>query len=345
MDRILVLSVDTEADLLDRERNSVASIENVHWLQEICEKCGVCPAYLLTYEMATRDQPISVIRPYLERGLCEVGHHLHIWTTPPMERPNAYGVDVAWIDGFQSEIPDDIFAQKMASLHKAIQQHYDVIPSIHRAGRWAIDRRTLEWLIEHRYVVDASICARTTWEDVRGVREFLSLDARNTPNCPYRPDYGDITRSADRPTRELGILEVPVTGVECDWLGQNRIKGQHLIRRFLWRCGYTGSPALSLRPSFHLPDRVFERMVRDLYASDLPVLHLMLHSNELGTGGSPKSKTPELAADIRKRLVYALETASEYGITGLPISKLPEYWRRLNRCLQRRGPTFAVGKG
>jgi hypothetical protein len=324
MSRFLVITVDTEADWVDRQ-NRITSIQGLRFLQEICDRYGMIPSYLVTYEMATREEAIRVIKEYLDQGKCEVGHHMHIWSTPPFEDCNAYGVDEKWIEGIQSEIPDHAFSEKMRSLHHAIEKNYGVRPVSHRAGRWGIDKRTLLWLAKSNYLVDSSICPRMLWTEIKGIREDIKTAPYFAPNAPYYPDCEDITREATTKERMINVLEVPVTGINGDFLSKMNLKGRRRLRATLYRFGYAGTENMSFRPSIDLPMNVFQKLTHTVFQSDLPVINLMFHSSELTVGTSPYSRDEDLLKRLKRRIKFVLRTAEEYGIKGITLSEVPKY--------------------
>ena len=84
---IFIVTVDTESDdaWLKPEVIKLDNIKMIPRFQDLCEKYDIFPTYLLTYECASREESISVFKPILDRQKCEIGHHLHIWSTPPFK--------------------------------------------------------------------------------------------------------------------------------------------------------------------------------------------------------------------------------------------------------------------
>ncbi|MGD9140300.1 MAG: hypothetical protein PVJ42_02045 [bacterium] len=320
--RYLAITVDTEADWARPEENRIESVEGIPYLQDVCAEYGMIPTYLVTYEMAVKEEAVSVIKPYSDRGLCEIGHHLHIWTTPPFEDCNSHGVDERWIYGIQSEIPDQVFEQKMGSLHDAIRTNYGIRPRSHRAGRWAIDTRTMVWLERHGYAVDSSVCPYISWSKVKGINQFISTDTFASPNHPYYPDSEDIARATKGGNRAMKILEVPVTGVKGDILSRFSFRGISRLRSVLHRFGYRGTGNMSFRPSSDIPPKVFEDIVHKVFSSDASFINFMFHSPELTVGTSPYSQDKASTAALRQRIEVALRTAAEYGLKGIALSEV-----------------------
>ncbi|MBT4339576.1 MAG: hypothetical protein HOD63_13365, partial [Bacteroidetes bacterium] len=150
-----IITVDTEADWFNVAIGNVSNISGIHFLQEKALKYNYLPTYLITYDIATKDESIKALRKYADKSLCEIGHHMHVCCTPPIEFPNDYNIDEDDLLGIQSELQDEVFEKKMQSLHDAIVANFQITPTSHRAGRWAIDMRTLLWLEKNNYLVDS----------------------------------------------------------------------------------------------------------------------------------------------------------------------------------------------
>lgn len=327
--KLLVISVDTEGDWGAEKRNRITSVDGVKFLGDECARYGMRPTYLVTYEIANDKASVHAIKEQLDGGMCEVGHHMHIWSTPPFEDPNPYGVDEKWIDGIQSEIPDRPFEQKMKSLHDAVQNNFGVKCVSHRAGRWSVDKRTLSWLEKNGYLVDSSVCPYNSWNATRGVSEYIKTDTYDAPNFPYYPDPEDLAKMSKRPEGASSILEVPVTGIKGDVFSRIKIGGVGRIRSFFNKLGYTKTGDMSFRPSYHLvPVKVFQKLTRDLFRSGMPLVNFMFHSSELSLGSSPFSRDEERLGLIREKIVFVLKTAKEYGVKGITLSETARYFKR-----------------
>jgi hypothetical protein len=322
--RVITISVDTEADLLDNAKNKIDSLKGIHYLQEVCAKTGIIPIYLLSYEMATKEEAISIIKPYLDRNECEIGHHLHIWTCPPFETVNRHDVDEKWLNGYQSEMAKITLRRKLDNLHKEIEKNYGITPKVHRAERWAVDHNTFEWLEENNYEIDTSVAPLISFKEQIGVQAEFPYDGKKATERPYRPSKDNFLKPG-KENNSYKLWEIPVTTYEGDLMAKLNLRGQSKIRNFLWKHNYAPCPALPLRPSFSIPDSVFEKAVNALYESDRKIFLGMLHSNELSVGGSPKSETEELLKGIKRRLEYILQKAKENGIEGCKMTDLPNY--------------------
>jgi hypothetical protein len=97
MTRIL-LGVDTEADdpwsAAARKNLTVENVHEIPRLQALCDRYGVKPTYLVTYEMATDDRAKNVLRELAATGKAEIASHHHPWSTPPEVSDHLYPLNL-----------------------------------------------------------------------------------------------------------------------------------------------------------------------------------------------------------------------------------------------------------
>jgi hypothetical protein len=133
----LIVTIDTEADN-QWDHGCPLSTQNVeYWrpFQNLCERYGILPTYLITSEIATNPQAISFLRPLVEAGKAEVGAHLHPWTTPPFrDEPGLRFNDP--LHAFPSELPSDLLRDKLETLTNQIEVAFKRAPTSFRAGRF-----------------------------------------------------------------------------------------------------------------------------------------------------------------------------------------------------------------
>jgi hypothetical protein len=193
----VLVGVDTEADDqwsdAGRRSLSVRNAERLPALQALCDGLGVRPTYLVTHEMATRESSAAVLRDLLATGRCEVGAHLHPWSSPPF-RPEDQG------GRYPSQLPAELLRRQLFELTEAIERALGRRPTSYRAGRHGFDERSLLILEELGYTVDTSVDPLFN-ERRKGGPVFAGA-----PLVPYRPDYGDVRRAGT-----ARILEIPVT--------------------------------------------------------------------------------------------------------------------------------------
>ena len=195
------ITVDTEADNAWTSPNKIEmdNFKEIPRFQELCEKYDIIPIYLLTYEYATNEPAINFFKKKLIENKCEIGHHLHAWTTPPFSNEKN-GVDMDWLHAYQFELPNEIFERKMDTLHSALIKAFGIQPIIHRAGRWGIDDRTIDWLSRNNYLIDTSVIPYYDLSNNRGKR----LMGNNYSTFTKKPFYWKTEKTSS-------IIEVPVS--------------------------------------------------------------------------------------------------------------------------------------
>ena len=148
------LSVDTEADdqwsVEGRRRLSVQNVHCLPRLQTLCERYAVRPTYLVTHEMATTAESSDVLVQLRETGQCEIGAHLHPWSSPPFRDEDLRG-------SYPCQLPDALLERQLIELTEAIENHLGVRPTSYRAGRYGLDGRILQHLESLGYLVDSSV--------------------------------------------------------------------------------------------------------------------------------------------------------------------------------------------
>ena len=84
----VVVDVEEEFDWskpFSRDETSVTNVDELWRIQEIFDRHGVIPTYMIDYPVATTPSSIRIIRDIHEGGRCHIGAHLHPWVTPPFE--------------------------------------------------------------------------------------------------------------------------------------------------------------------------------------------------------------------------------------------------------------------
>ena len=117
----LAVTIDTEADG-QWDYGSPLTTRNVeYWLpfQDLCERHGVVPTYLLTSEIIEDDRARDLLTEWRRRGSCEIGTHLHPWTTPPFADRDGFRRNDT-VHAFPSQLPDDLLREKTAQPHRAV---------------------------------------------------------------------------------------------------------------------------------------------------------------------------------------------------------------------------------
>ncbi len=303
----LVVGIDTEADDqwsdAGRKRMAVSNALRLPALQELFEACGARPTYLVTHEMATGAESAPILRDLARSGRCEIGTHLHPWSSPPF-RPE----DLAH-HTYPHNLPLDLLERQVRELTATIEDRIGVRPTSYKAGRNGLDGRALPILERLGYTVDTSIDPLFNETRKRGT------SFAGAPIVPYHPDYGDVRRPG-----AAKILEVPISAgtfpalpkrLEALYVTLPAIPYRGALKRL-------GIRPVWLRPSYAtLADMV--AFADRLAARGVPHFNVTFHSSEVLPGGSPY--TPDAAsverflADLRKLLEYLTGTLGAVGRT------------------------------
>lgn len=297
---LFMVGVDTEADdqwtLQGRKRLSVENARALPRLQALCDAHGVRPSYLVTHEMATREPSRSILRDLFATGRCEIGAHLHPWSSPPYREEDLVG-------RYPSQLDDSQLQTQLTELTAAIENSIGVRPVSYRAGRHGFDGRSLGILEKLGYRVDTSVDPLFN-ETRKGGPSFAGA-----PVVPYWPDPADV-----RARGNSSVLEIPVSSATRPALPKALEKGFTSLPAIPWR-GYLkrlGLRAVWLRPSYSSIEDA-KTLASALVAGGVPTLNMLFHSSELVPLGSPYNRTE---ADV-DRFFERLERVFEHIMKGL----------------------------
>ena len=301
-----IITVDTEGDDLwscpDRPttRNSAA----IPRFQELCERHGLRPTYLVDYEMALCPVFGELAADVLARNTAEVGMHLHAATTPPARAPVVASDDRSPLLG---EYTEQAMREKIVTQTRLLEDRLGCRPVSHRGGRWSFDERYARILVEQGYEVDCSVTPGIDWRSV--------IDR---PGAPGVPDYRGFPRGSyfldpddvSRPGRS-SLLEVPMT-IEmrrAEMFERARAAlprgsfGRRVVDRLL--------PAAEwLRPN----GRNLRSMLSILRSEQVSVsgyAEMMIHSSELLPAASPLFPSERSVEVLFEHLDGLFEAAAE----------------------------------
>jgi hypothetical protein len=306
----LVVTVDTEEEGLWGGQyrsmgHTVDNIQHVPRFQEICDRHGVKPTYLVTAPVVANDRAAAVLGGIHDDERCEIGAHLHPWCTPPLaQRPTTQS------ESFMCNLPASEQRAKLEYLTESIEQRFGQRPTAFRAGRYGLDITGANILRTLGYLVDSSVIPFTSYSNQGGP------DFRFAPFIPYF--LGD--QSLLEPQTEGTLLEVPVSvgfsradfafahvvqeTAKSTWLRRLRAEGM------LDRLG------IARRIKFSPEQASFPRLQQLVNATlrqgrSQPVMVMLLHSSSLMAGGSPYARTSmevgELCDRIDRILGYCIQ--------------------------------------
>lgn len=288
-----IITIDTEAD--DQwNRNQLVSVENLKYIprfQELCDRYNFKPTYLCTYEIVEHNDFDTILNQYQKEGRAEIGSHLHPWTNPPYDNAHDACEDTSKA-AYPSELPLDLFRQKLEKLTKLIFLKTDENPTSYRAGRWGFDATHINVLLDLGYKVDSSVTPYVTWQNHQGNRRG-GPDFRNATNDPYMLNNMDVCKNGNSV-----LFEVPTTITSTHRMFDVKILDRLFNRFRRLKIGRSISRRLSLDPVWFRPyPKNSANALIGIYKTALrrksPVIQMMFHSSELMPGGSPYNPTEE----------------------------------------------------
>jgi hypothetical protein len=317
-ERALIVTVDTEADDL-WARPAEYRCQNVAVLprfQRLCDAHGVRPTYLVSHEVMADARAVEGMQRLARGGGCEVGTHLHPFSTPP-ERPVTG--DDRHEQPFAYEYPAPLLREKLRVLTSAITTAFGRRPRTIRWGRWGLSGWMVALMEEEGYLVDTTVTPGIAWWAISGTRWWRATSYWSAPLRPYFLDRTDVCAAGDS-----AVLEIPATVVYGrPWhrlastaLSAVRLgrvaRAMHMTPRWLRPFPWTSSSDLLA-------------VARAAFAAGAPTANLMLHSSELLPGGSPYARTPD---DVDRTL--AAMDGLFAGLRGDGVASIgleEAYWR------------------
>ena len=311
----LLVGIDTEADDQWSEKGRrelrVENAARLPALQSLFEEFGARPTYLVTHEMATRPESAAVLRGLARGGRCEIGAHLHPWTSPPFRPEDTAG------HTYPNNLPDDILARQLGELTTTLEQSLGVRPTTYRAGRNGVDGRTLKILEGLGYSVDTSV------DPLFNERRKGGPTFAGAPLHPYRPDYADVTRPG-----ESRILEVPISAATDPPLPKRLERLYTSLPPIPWRGALKrlGLKPVWLRPSYTAVPEMLSFASR-LKEEGAPCFNVIFHSSELLPGGSPYNPDAASVGRFETALRRLLEhVTSRLGAVGRTYAEFARGW-------------------
>ena len=304
MSAALLVGVDTEADdqwsRAGRVANSVRNAERLPALQRLFEEYGARPTYLVTYEMATRPESQAILRDLARAGRCEIGAHLHPWSSPPFRPEDLEG------HTYPHNLPPELLARQLTELTQAIEEGLGVRPTTYRAGRNGFDHRSLPLLERLGYTVDTSV------DPLFNERAKRGMVFAGAPLFPYRPDYADVRRAG-----AAKLLEVPISSATLPLLPKLLEAAYARLKPIPWRGAFKrlGLRPVWLRPSY-TPLSDMLAFARALSARRAPCFNVIFHSSEVLAGGSPYTPDERSVGQFLDDLRRMLDALRELGGVG-----------------------------
>lgn len=264
-----IITIDNEED---NQWNHLAkeTTENAKYLvrfQELCNKFNLKPVYLTTYHMAKNKSFQELAIDSLKSGQCEVGMHLHAWSTPPDYILKKKTDERSYL----IEYPYEVMEEKIKVLNDLLTNSFGEIVT-HRSGRWTMDERYFNLLKKYGYKCDCSVTPEMNWSENLGATGIQGSDYSKYSHNSYQTN---------------GIWEVPVTIRKINYFDVNSI---HSVKSLLQECSHLIRGKVSwLRPSMCslYQMKTLLNVVKNLNSD---YIMFMIHSSELMPGGSPYYK-------------------------------------------------------
>lgn len=296
----LIVMVDAEEEFLweqfSRSANSVRNIAAQTRAQEILERFGIKPTYLVDYPVAAQAEGYEPLKVLLDAGRCDIGAQLHPWVNPPMRE------EITLRNTFPGNLPAALEAEKIQQLTQAITANFGIKPTVFRAGRYGAGPNTTQALIANGYSIDASVMPLADFS-AQGGPDYI-----NAPAIPYWRD----------PERRL--LEIPTTVGLVGLLARAARSSVHTLLSaasasmrlpgLLSRAGLL--ERIRLTPEGISLDEA-KRLTMTLFRQGHRLFVLSYHSSSLLPGGTPYVSSE---ADIAKLLQW-LEGYCRFFFGGL----------------------------
>jgi hypothetical protein len=192
---IVTITVDTEEDQWGSyayEDASTRNIQHLPALQELFDKHGARPTYLVNRPPLLDQESVAVLGDLSERDSVEVGAHCHPWNTPPIS-----GVGLTMMSG----LPEESNGAMIREITTRIEGELGITPRSFRAGRWGFGPTVSRALAREGYQIDCSVSPFIDWTSIGGP------DFGTAPHQPYRFDPDDPLT----PSSPGSMLELPTT--------------------------------------------------------------------------------------------------------------------------------------
>lgn len=288
-----LVSIDVEEDMPDWKAEDDVSVRNISAiprLQKLFDQYGIKPTYLLSYPFAEDEECVSVFSSIFKDNRCEIGSHLHPWTTPPVNQVEKDQLILP------SALEKNILETKLINLTNCIKDSFGFSPLSYRAGRFGFDLKSAMILKNLGYKVDTSVTPLHSWKCYNGPSFLYDRVEPHTLMEKYKNDalesFLEIPVSIAL-TRELGMfkciyLNLPHFTKIRGLLGNKYLNIVDLI--WLYPVLYTHQEMIKLS------EALVKRKVN--------VLNMFLHSNELKAGESVYHKTEKDIDNYFDRMKY-----------------------------------------
>ena len=314
----LLITVDTEEDnwaSWSATDNPVENIDRIIPLQELFNRYGAKPTYLISYPVASNPRCVEILKRILEEDKCEIGMHCHPWNTPPVKENE--GVDEQ--DTMLCNIPSDLVYDKLSNLDDTIYKNFGVKALTFRAGRWGFGPAVARALFRLGYRFDTSVTPYVNWEDYNGpdFSEFGPASFKFGPEGIERQSENGFL--VEIPVT-IGILHRSIHNLQI-WIRTlrktlaRRVKFDGILKRLTFMNTVWLSPELT-----RLGDMI--QLAKRMKKNNASFLNLAFHSVSLQKGLSPFVKTKEDEFRFMQKIECFLKFACDAGWQGITLKDL-----------------------
>lgn len=298
------ITIDTEGDCLWDNPIDIKT-ENSLFIprfQELCEKYGFIPIWLTDYEMATDYRYVSYLKEKVKDGLAEIGLHVHALNNPPIyklegedKRRNPYLI----------EYPEKVMYEKIKVLKDTIETNFECKTLSHRAGRWTIDQKYIDMLIDLGVKYDCTTTPSLNWENNRGVTE--GSKGSNYLFCSNEKSELYHSNKCSK------LIEFPVTIVSSKrFFMPEKLSVKNFLRAI--KNSIKGQK-IWLRPNGRNLKQM-KWLLKYAKQNKFKFVEFMIHSSELMPGGSPTFKDEKAIEKFYKDTENLFSYAVEQGFVG-----------------------------
>jgi hypothetical protein len=164
---LLFVVVDTEEEFdwtapFSRENVAVTAMRHIDRAQNILDRYGIKPTYVIDYCVASQPDGYEPLLPIVHDGRCTIGAHLHPWVTPPFEEK------VSVRNSFALNLDVTLERAKIEQLQDEIQRAFGLRPVVYKAGRYGIGAETVPTIAALGFEVDTSVNPLMDFSDIGG---------------------------------------------------------------------------------------------------------------------------------------------------------------------------------
>jgi len=280
----------------NREADGVEHMRYIGRAQELFERFGIVPNYVISYPIAAKETGFRLLKEYADDGRALIGAHLHPWVCPP------YREEVNARNSYPGNLPHDLEREKLLMLTETIERNFGARPKTYLAGRYGNGPNSLGILEELGYEVDISVA----------------------PTMDYRadggPDYSGWTCDPVWYGEKGGLLVLPGAGGYAGLWRRGGTPLYRVVNRKAFRAvrlpGILSRFGLFERSRLSTEDyqlSELKRLSRNLIAEGIRCLVFSFHSPSIQPGCTPYVNTD---ADLR-RFLNKCEAYFEYFFSVL----------------------------